>query len=128
MTTHDLDDVTRVADRVAILDQGRVIAQGPPGELGARSRGEIRVRLTTPVARRDAELLRARLDGPVSLSSPDPSTVVIGATPSPALIVAVAQWAADAGLLITGLQTGAGSLEERYLALTRDAERHSGAD
>ena len=49
--------------------------------------------------------------------------VLVRQRASPELIVVVARWAADVGLLIVGLEAGTGSLEERYLALTRDAGR-----
>ena len=35
MTSHDLTDVERVADRIAIIDRGQIVARGTPDELKA---------------------------------------------------------------------------------------------
>jgi ABC-2 type transport system ATP-binding protein len=48
LTTHYLDEAQALADRVAIVQDGRILAQGPPGELGT---GSARYRVTW----RDAE-------------------------------------------------------------------------
>ena len=39
LTTHDLDEAARLADRIGILHQGRLVAEGTPAELAARHRG-----------------------------------------------------------------------------------------
>ncbi len=39
LTTHDLDEAARLADRIGILHQGRLVAEGTPAELGARHGG-----------------------------------------------------------------------------------------
>jgi ABC-2 type transport system ATP-binding protein len=43
LTTHYLDEAQALADRVAIVQDGRILAQGPPGELGS---GSARYRVT----------------------------------------------------------------------------------
>jgi ABC-2 type transport system ATP-binding protein len=39
LTTHDLDEAARLADRIGILHQGRLVAEGTPQELAARHGG-----------------------------------------------------------------------------------------
>jgi len=39
LTTHDLDEAARLADRIGILHQGRLVAEGTPAELAARHGG-----------------------------------------------------------------------------------------
>src|SRR5206468_6856816 len=45
LTSHDLTDVERMADRVCILDHGRIVASGTPGELAAGTIPRLRFRL-----------------------------------------------------------------------------------
>jgi len=43
LTTHYLDEAQALADRVAIVKDGRILAEGPPGELGDGDRAQYRV-------------------------------------------------------------------------------------
>jgi ABC-2 type transport system ATP-binding protein len=51
MTTHDMDEAQRLCDRIAIINLGRVVAEGPPADLIARSRTTttISLRLQSPI-------------------------------------------------------------------------------
>ena len=120
LTTHYMDEAQTLADRVAIIREGRIVATGSPESLGDRGmpQTEIRFRLPDGIGLADlpAEVSRgARLDA---------GTVTVGvADPVPALR-ALTTWAGDRGVGLPGLTVGAPSLEDVYLELTdRDGER-----
>ena len=46
LTTHDMEEAASLCDRIAVIDGGRIIAQGPPSALIARSQEAVRVTLT----------------------------------------------------------------------------------
>jgi ABC-2 type transport system ATP-binding protein len=123
MTTHDLVDVERIADRTAILVDGRIVASGTPSELAGHG-GRVRVRFARALAAADIAALRATLanDSPdvrvVSTTGDASALAVDGVTATPPLIAAISRWAADRDLLITELRAATLSLEDRYLELT----------
>ena len=126
LTTHDLGDVERLADRVAILHRGRIVAEGSPDELTTGGSTAIRFRLhAQPPADAVERLARhvARAAGEATLRpAGDTSFEIAPGRPSADLVLEVAQWAAREGLLIVELDAGGSSLEDRYLELTGDAD------
>src|SRR3954447_4880591 len=124
LTTHELGDVERLADRVAILDRGRIVALGTPGELTGESRPRVRFRLSAALAPDDVAALPAAVAGTTTTATLAPAGIgnqyeltALSAPPDPRLVAALASWCAERGLLITELRLGAASLEERYLEL-----------
>ncbi|HEU0245172.1 MAG TPA: ABC transporter ATP-binding protein, partial [Candidatus Limnocylindrales bacterium] len=125
LTTHELGDVELLADRVAVLDRGRIVAAGTPAELTGAGTPRVRFRLSTRLDDVDLASLPAALGPAVG----DRAAVVaagagnhyeltgLAGAPGPGLIAALAAWCAARGLLITELRLGAASLEERYLEL-----------
>jgi ABC-2 type transport system ATP-binding protein len=114
LTTHYMDEAQALADRVAILAQGQIVAQGPPSELGDRERRptEIRFRLPAGLSAKDlppAVAEKARVDGPeVSLAAQEPLP----------LLAELTAWATARGSDLPGLEVRPPSLEDIYLELT----------
>ena len=124
LTSHDLVDVERLADRLAIVDRGRIVALGAPEELTAASFPILRFRLAVPLAEPDLALLATRLGeaaggarAAVEHDGGGGRYRVDGVAPNPAVVATLASWCAGRGALIVELRTGGGSLEETYLAL-----------
>jgi ABC-2 type transport system ATP-binding protein len=128
LTTHDLADVERLADRVLILARGRIVAQGTPAELTAGASPALRLRLAAAIAPGAAETLTLELrrtwpDARLETDAGDPRAMTIGgAEPEPWLTAAVASWAAANDVTILELRSRAATLEERYLELTADRD------
>jgi ABC-2 type transport system ATP-binding protein len=58
LTTQYLDEADRLADRIAVLDQGRIVAEGTPAELKRRiPGGHVELRFADPLALRQAAAL-----------------------------------------------------------------------
>jgi ABC-2 type transport system ATP-binding protein len=115
LTTHYIEEAERLCDRVAIVDQGLVIAQGTPRELKQRAAGttRIEVRLARPAI--DGAL--AQLDGVADAREVD-GAWVLHSSRVPATIVALVKHLESAGNELAGLDISAPTLEDVFLELT----------
>ena len=133
LTSHDLTDVERLADRICIMDGGRIVASGTPNELAAGIAPRLRFRLDRPLADGDRlDLERAltivRAGASVVLDQDGPRYRVNGVEPDATLIEALAGWCATSDRLIVELRTGGSSLEETYLELVGRSDRAAWSD
>src|SRR5215210_3871355 len=121
LCTQYLDEADQLAERIAVIDHGRVIAEGTPGQLKASvGQGTLHVRLLDPEQRPDAErALAAALDAPVHLEA-DPAALSVPVTEPERASDAVAALFA-AGVEVGNFSLGQPSLDEVFLALTGHA-------
>jgi ABC-2 type transport system ATP-binding protein len=115
ITTHYIEEAERLCDRVAIVDQGRVIALGTPRELKHKSAGttRIEVRLAKPLS--DGSL--SRLDAVADCREFD-GTYVVHSTRAPQTIVALVKLLESENNELQALEMFSPSLEDVFIELT----------
>jgi len=114
LTTHELDEAERVADRVVIVDRGRVVGTGTPAELMASAGDEI---LFSAPAGLDAAGLGRVVNAFVDEVTPGEYRV--HAPASPTNVAAITAWLAEHDLPLADLRAGRQRLEDVFLRLTR---------
>jgi ABC-2 type transport system ATP-binding protein len=113
LTTHDLDEAERLADRVLIVDHGRLLAAGTPAELRGGQTEEVRFGA-------DPGLDTAALSRAVGATVGEvaPGEYHVAAAPDPALVAAITGWLAEHDRTLGDLRAGRQSLEDVFLGLT----------
>ena len=121
LCTQYLDEADQLADRIAVIDHGRVIAEGTPGELKASvGQSTLHVRLVHVEHRPEAERLLTRgLAAPVELEG-DPVALSVPVADAELAAEALAELGRE-GLPVAGFSLGQPSLDEVFLALTGKA-------
>jgi len=123
LTTQYLEEADQLADRIAVIDHGRVIAEGTSGELKASvGSGAVHVRVGDPATREAVAGLLAESLGVTPVLESDPASISMRVSDPGAVAGALAR-VGDRGLHITEFSLGQPSLDEVFLALTgRPAE------
>jgi ABC-2 type transport system ATP-binding protein len=118
LCTQYLDEADQLADGIAVIDYGKVIAEGTPSQLKASvGSGALRVRLLEPEQRpQAAELLSRSLDAPTHLEA-DPAAVSVGCASGDLAAEAVAELARSE-IAVASFSLDQPSLDEVFLALT----------
>jgi len=124
LTTQYLDEADQLADRIAVIDNGKVIAEGTPGELkGSVGSGVLRVRLRDPEARPEAERVLSQTLG-VAVETPSDPVALLARVSDPERVSHALAELSRASIAVTDFALGQPSLDEVFLALTgRPAER-----
>ena len=116
LTTHYMEEAEELADRIAVIAGGKIVAEGTPGTLGGRNRMAATISFTLPDGSGAEDLppeLRALLageDGRITLTSDTPL----------AHVGALADWARGRGIDLPDLDVRRPTLEEVYLELTEE--------
>ena len=117
LCTQYLDEADQLAEGIAVIDHGRVIAEGTPAQLKASvGSGSLHVRLLDPEQRPDAERVLARELGTVHLE-PDPAALSAPCSDADRAAEAIAELGRS-DVRIAGFSLGQPSLDEVFLALT----------
>jgi ABC-2 type transport system ATP-binding protein len=119
LTTHYMDEAQALADRVAVISKGVVVAEGTPDRIGGRERMATRVRFTLPAGTTMEELPEA-LEGAELLESGSLELKTDAPVPT---LKALTLWAEERGFELADLQVTRPSLEEIYLELTEGGSR-----
>jgi daunorubicin/doxorubicin transport system ATP-binding protein len=125
LCTQYLDEADQLADGIAVIDQGKVIAEGTPAQLKASvGSGALRIRLLDPEQRPNAEPIVARLlDAEVHFEA-DPAALSAPCASADRAAEVVGELSRN-GIAVANFSLGQPSLDEVFLALTgHTAEDH----
>jgi ABC-2 type transport system ATP-binding protein len=111
LTTHYMDEAEALADRVAVITGGRIIAEGTPESIGGRDVGEAKIRFRLADASRIADL-------PIAASTSDNGVIEVKTDEEIAVLATLTNWALSQKIDIIGLTVERNTLEDIYLRLT----------
>jgi ABC-2 type transport system ATP-binding protein len=118
LTTQYLEEADRLAERMAVIDNGRVIAEGTSHELKSSIGGNaLRFQLANPAQREEARALVARIVADAVLPNTDPTAIsvkVSGASVAAEVLSALS----SARVELTDFSLGAPSLDDVFFTLT----------
>ncbi len=111
LTTHFMDEAQLLADRVAVIANGVIVAEGSPNTLGGRNAGQTVIRFGLPDGTELPDRFGAVLEGArYALTSDAPTR----------LLHELTDWALSADMELEAIEVARPSLEDVYLQLTDD--------
>jgi ABC-2 type transport system ATP-binding protein len=117
LTTHYMDEAQVLADRVAVISGGLIVAEGPPDRLAGRD-SATEIRFALPAGATVADLPDL---GPATVHV-DARSVTVRAEEPTATLHTLTGWSLERGVALEGLTVARPSLEDVYLTLTAAAE------
>jgi len=115
LTTHYMEEAEYLADRMAIIAEGRIVASGTATSLGAGIADESTIRFTLPSGTPTTELPPSLVPAVVSATE----AMVEAKTDDPLpLLGALSAWATERGIHLPDLEVSRPTLEDIYLRLT----------
>ncbi len=120
LTTHYMEEAQELADRVAVISGGAIVAEGTPDTIGGRDTARARIHFTLPEGSQPTDL-------PVEPSSCQGRQVTIEIDDPTAALHALTGWAIQRGSTLPDLVVQRPTLEEVYLRLTGAALESSTA-
>jgi ABC-2 type transport system ATP-binding protein len=115
LTTHYMEEAEFLADRIAVLARGQIVAEGTPTTLGGRDHMTATIRFTLPHPARLHDLPADLL----AIASPGDDGPTVLRTPTPLVhLRSLANWALDRGFDLPDIDVRRPTLEEVYLSLT----------
>lgn len=115
LTTHYMDEAEKLCDRVAVVDHGRIIAQGSPQQLITENFKERALELSQPELDGDSRL--EKLPG-VNRVQFDEEVITIYTTEVPHTIASLMEMTAADGISVNDLVVRQATLEDVFLKLT----------
>jgi ABC-2 type transport system ATP-binding protein len=115
LTTHYMDEAEALADRVAVIANGQIVAEGTPRSIGGRDVSAATIRFELTDGHTMAEL---PLRDPLSAQDGDDGEVLIHTTEVVPTLASLTNWATSNGTDLVGLTVERLTLEDVYLRLT----------
>jgi ABC-2 type transport system ATP-binding protein len=113
LTTHYMEEAQRLADRVAIIAAGRIVAEGRPDELGARDQRPAEISFRLPDGVGPEQVPRE-----LSFESRPDGVLICDSTAVVADLNRITGWALERGIALDSLEVRRPTLEDMYLELT----------
>ena len=117
LTTHAMDEAQHLADRVAVMVAGRIVAEGTPETIGGRADGAARIGFRLPEGVDAAEL-----PAPFTGAVPEAGRIEMAVDHPTAALHALTGWAAERGIDLPALEVARPTLEDVYLSLTGEPD------
>jgi ABC-2 type transport system ATP-binding protein len=124
LTTHYMEEAERLADRIAVIAAGAIVAEGTPRTLGGRQLEAARIAFSMPLDRSPDELPPA-LAG--RASGQGAGRLVLSSARVAADLYELAGWALEHGLELADLEVSRPTLEDVYLQLTTPTDEQEGS-